>query len=143
MEDEAFLSEQHGGSRRWAVVEDDGESAWLYLTASGSQRPVADCWLYNRDVNAGTVESRVGQGLAPPAPRSVTGAGAVMSPASSDELRLEWSADGESAAVHFGETLLGFIARASKPGYSRHLIVECPWGRPLDEGLYRELFGGS
>lgn len=43
-----FHSEQHPGSRRWVVFEDDGTSAWLYLTAPDEMRPAADCWLYNR-----------------------------------------------------------------------------------------------
>src|SRR5438132_230494 len=43
-----FVSEQHPVSRRWAVIEDDGRAAWLYLTEPDTRKPVADCWLYNR-----------------------------------------------------------------------------------------------
>src|SRR6188474_2441390 len=44
-----FESEQHPMSRRWAVVEDDGKVAWLYLTAPDSLKPVATCFLYNQN----------------------------------------------------------------------------------------------
>ena len=43
-----FLSDQHPVSRRWAIVEDDGRSGWLYLSEPAATRVAAHCWLYNR-----------------------------------------------------------------------------------------------
>jgi hypothetical protein len=43
-----FLDSQHSTSRRFAVLEDNGTSAWLYLTEPDSRTPVADAWVYNR-----------------------------------------------------------------------------------------------
>jgi hypothetical protein len=116
MDDDLFLSEQHAHSRRWAVVEDDGSSAWLYLTAPESTKPVAICWLYNRTTGS--------EPFQPPSAQSVS---------------FRWSASGEAVAVLFGADLIGFIAGAS--GYSRHLKTASPFGSPLDTGLYSSEFG--
>lgn len=40
--DTIFLSEQNEVSKRWAILEDDGESAWLYVTERENEKPVAD-----------------------------------------------------------------------------------------------------
>ncbi len=37
-EPEILLSERHPISGRWAVVEDDGRSGWLYLTETNRMR---------------------------------------------------------------------------------------------------------
>src|SRR6185295_13020481 len=46
--EDLFMSDRHPISKRWAIVEDDGRVAWLYLTEPGTEKPAADCWLYNR-----------------------------------------------------------------------------------------------
>ena len=48
MTENIFLDEMHPISRRFAVFEDDGNSAWLYLTEPNTRRPVADALVYNR-----------------------------------------------------------------------------------------------
>ena len=115
MNDDLFLSEQHARSRRWAVVEEDAHTAWLYLTDPESAKPVASCWLYNCTVSE-------------PSKRP---------PATSVSFR--WSPSGEAVAIFFGADLIGFIAGRS--GYSRHLEIAGPLGSPLDSDLYASEFG--
>jgi hypothetical protein len=43
-----FLSEQHAHSLRHAVVEDDGEVAYLYLTVPRLTEIAAAAWIYSR-----------------------------------------------------------------------------------------------
>lgn len=143
MTEEVFLSEQHPVSRRWAVLEDDGLSAWLYLTAPDSEQPVADCWIYNRTPAPESAERYLARGIAPPAPLEVIGGDAVMQVASALKFRLEWAQDGESVALLFDGSLLGFIASGRRHGYSRNLRTSCAWGDPLDETLYHSVFGAS
>jgi hypothetical protein len=109
-----FDSEQHPLSRRWAVVEHDGEAAWLYLTAPGSPQPIASCFLYNKSDAA---EGRVGEGI-----------------------HYRWSADGESVAVFFGEVVMGYIADGQTRGFSRLLKTPGTLGHPLDQVLYERTF---
>ena len=112
-DDGPFESEQHPVSRRWALVEDDGSVAWLYMTAPDSLDPVATCFLYN---HAGQVVPR---------------------PA---DIHFRWSTDGESVAVHFGTILMGFIASGEKRGFSKLLTSTGVLGAPLDTNLYERKF---
>ena len=143
MDEHPFLSEQHPVSHRWAIVEDDGRVAWLYLTAPESAKPVSDCWLYNCvpapaecDLNA------MRGGDAPIVPQAVAGPGAVMSP-DQDALWLRWSADGESVAVFARDQLLGFIAAGRRRGFSKHLTASGAFGSVLDPNLFTSVFEPS
>ena len=140
MDEHAFLSEQHPVSRRWAIVEDDGRVAWLYLTAPDSAKPVSDCWLYNRVPAPAECDlDAMRAGDAPIAPQTVAGPGALMSP-SQDALRVRWSADGESVAVFVTDELLGFIPAGHRRGFSRHLTVSGAFGNVLDPYLFTSVF---
>ena len=44
-DDELFLDDEHPASSRFAVLEDDGKSIWLYLTEPGTRQPAADAWV--------------------------------------------------------------------------------------------------
>jgi hypothetical protein len=133
-----FVSQRHPGSRRRAIVEDDGRAAWLYLTRPDSSEPIADCWLYNRvpapaGCEAGQDDPRVvpASHVASPAPFPATAEPAVQ---------LRWSEDGESVAVSIDGRLAGFIANAAGPGYSAQLRLGGAFGNVLDDDLYAALF---
>ncbi len=137
MDDDLFLSEQHAHSQRWAIVEDDGCSAWLYLTAPESTKPVASCWLYNR--TPAPPERNFARGESSVVPLTHTGSSAPLLPPPAQSVSFRWSASGEAVAVLFGGGLIGFIAGAS--GYSKYLKTAGPYGSPLDPGLYISEFG--
>ena len=109
-----FESEQHPLSRRWAVVEDDGDVAWLYLTAPESVKPAAACFLYNQS------DAPAGQ--------------------SGNSIHFRWSIDGNSVAVLFSDLIMGFIVDAKRPGFSHMLKVEGALGSPMDTALYERIF---
>lgn len=140
MPEEVFISEQHPVSRRWAVLEDDGLSAWLYLTKPNSEQPAADCWIYNRIESPESAESYASRGIALPASSEVVGDDALMHPENSSGFRLVWSRDGESVALFSGKLLMGFIAAGQRRGYSRNLRKSGAWGNTLDEALYNVAF---
>lgn len=130
-----FVSEQHPVSRRWAVIEDDGRVAWLYLTEPDSQKPAADCWLYNRVPSPPQFASERGE--SPVVPQTHAADIAGFQPPAEESVHLRWSRDGESVAVLFDSELVGFIANGQKRGFSKHLRASGPFGSVLD----RELFG--
>ncbi len=140
MPEEVFLSEQHSVSHRWVVLEDDGLSAWLYLTEPDSERPFADCWIYNRISNPDPAESYMSRGIAPSAPSGFVSNSALVSSPDASGFRLAWSKDGESVALFDGKILMGFIASGQKRGFSRNIEKAGAWGNPLNEGLYKSLF---
>lgn len=133
-----FVSEQHPVSRRWAVVEDDGCVAWLYLTEPDTLKPVADCWLYNRVVTPSQFDSIRSE--PPLVPQSHAGVGATSQPPAEESVRFRWSPDGESVAVFFDDELIGFIARGHQRGFSRHIRVSGAFGSVLDTELFQKVF---
>lgn len=141
MSEAVFISEQHPVSYRWAVVEDDGLSVWLYLTAPDSEDIVADCWVYNRIASSEHAASYIARGVAPPASSEVIGTDAFIQTINSLDFCLEWSRDGESVALLFNKSPVGLIVSGYKRGYSRNLNQVCAWGSPLNETLYHSVFG--
>jgi hypothetical protein len=140
MPEDIFLSDQNPVSHRWAILEDNGLSAWLYLTEPHSEKPVADCWIYNRVLKSIPAEGYGFHRVAPPAPSDYIGDSAVIISPDSSNFRLVWSQDGESLAFLDGNILMGFIADGQKRGYSRNLKKVGAWGNVLDEDLYESLF---
>jgi hypothetical protein len=147
MSGDFFTSSEHAGSGRAAFVAGEGDSVWLYLTEAVGTQIVADCWLFNL-IPAPTeaeLEPRKpayrAKSQPPPATAEVTTADAFrVAPLGDGDVQFAWSADGESVAAWVGDRLAGFIARAERRGYSVHLVAECPWGRPADPALYKQLF---
>ena len=146
MADELALSDPHPISRRAAVVADEGESVWLYLTAPDGSI-AADCWLYNRVPAPSTEALRPllaeyrARRAPPPAPAEVVGPGAHrVAPLEREAVAFTWSADGEAVAASVDGVLIGFIAPGARRGYSQHLRAAGPWGSPFDADLYGTLF---
>jgi hypothetical protein len=42
------VSERHPDSGRTAIIADEGDSVWLYLTDPSGEGVTTDCWLMNR-----------------------------------------------------------------------------------------------
>ena len=101
--------------------EDDGLSAWLYLTEPDSEKPVADRWIYNRISNPESTESYMSREVAPPAPSDFARDGAFVVSPDAPSFRLVWSKDGESVALFDGNILMEFIASGQKRGFSRKM----------------------
>ena len=138
IDDGLFVTAQHPFSRRWAIVDDDGRAAWLYLTAPDSQAPIADCWLYNRVPAPAGCD--VARGEPPVVPASYTETAEPFAPPPEESVRVLWSPDGESVAVYFDDQLMGFIANATGPGYSALLRVSGPFGQPVDAEMFAATF---
>lgn len=138
-----FLGIKHQASRRLAVLDDDGTSAWLYVTEPDSRKPAADAWVYNRIAAppAEAIESY--RGGPPPAAQGFAGESARCEDPSSHAWSFVWSPDGESVAVARDGEPVAFIVAGQKYGYSRNLAKEGPWGRPWSEELYLTTFGAA
>jgi hypothetical protein len=142
---DALLVQQHERSGRTAIVADEGDSVWLYLTEPHLRAIAADCWLFNRVVAPPTADSEPqlssyrAQALPPPAPSGMVGPGAVRT-SLIDSVHVEWSPDGNAVAAWAEAELIGFITPGRRRGFSRFLLAEGPWGAPLDLELYERSF---
>ena len=111
-----FLSDQNAQSLRHAVVEDDGDVAYLYLTAPQSTTIAASAWIYNRASSP----------LTPP-------------PLTRDWALL-WSHDGHSVAILADGLPMACIVNATNPGYSRGLTAPTSLGTTWDHAIYARVF---
>lgn len=144
------VTERHPESQRTAIIADEGDSVWLYLTDVSGEGVTADCWLVNRIpapryaelAEAEGAEQYRGQGLPPPAIAEVVADGAFRdAPLEAARCRFTWAASGESVAAYYDTELLGFIVRGEPRGFSKFLRVASPWGEPLDLERFVEVFG--
>jgi hypothetical protein len=133
-----FISRQHPVSRRFAIIEDDGRVAWLYLTEPDRPKPIADCWLYNRVASPQQFEN-AGVGV-PIVPQTHSAEIMGLQPPAEKSVHVRWSNDGESVAVLFDSEIIGFIVQGQNRGYSRHLCVSGPFGNVLDKELFAKVF---
>lgn len=138
MSDDLFLSDKSRRSHRWAIVEDNGRSAWLYLTEPDSERPVAHGFLYNR--LAAPAEHGDPRGEAPVVPVAYVANPNPFQPPAPEEFLFRWSTDGNAVAVFLAGELFAFVTTGSHSGYSKNLLAAGPYGLPLDAELYATLF---
>ena len=134
-------SAPHPVSGLRALVEDDGDSVWLYLVDGRDRKIRADCWLYNRRVFEAAELKGWPRDRPPPAPSDVVGPEACWAASLSETVEFIWSRDGGSVAVRIGETLLGYVVEGNRRGHSRYLRGAGPWGSGFDQGEYDRVFG--
>ncbi len=142
MSEDLFLSEQHPTSRRWAIFEDNGKSAWLYLSEPNSTQPVATCFVYNRvAAPEGITFSR---GEPPIVPAAYVVSQEPYTPPAEGAVSFRWAADGDSVALVFDIEVVGFIANGNPRGFSKQLKAASSFGQSMDDmAIYEQAFGAT
>lgn len=143
-EDDALLLEfDSEASGRTAVIADEGDSVWLYLTHPSDEEIERDCWLFNTPTAPAEPDPAVyeAQSAPPPAPAHLITDEGTRAVPQERSFRVRWSADGESAAVWLDETPIGLVTMSEERGISRYLREAAAWGRPWDEAVFAALFG--
>ncbi len=135
-----FIDEQNPQSSRFAIIEDDGTSAWLYLTERDKTMPVADVWVYNRIPAPPAEDIQSYRGGPPPAVSGYVSDSALCPSPKSHEWKFLWSADGESVAITKDGVPVACILAGQKRGYSRELTKDGPWGKTWSDELYAKVF---
>lgn len=135
-----FLSEQHPLSKRHVVLEDDGQTIWLYLTLRDSVRPVTDVWVYNRVERPGARVTSSAPSPPPATAEFLGDTGRIEFPLAHD-WSFVWSADGEAVAVVMDGKPVAFVRSQQKPGLSRQLSQDGPYGHVWSEDEYQATFG--
>lgn len=135
-----YLSFVSDASGRQTTMEDDGYSAWLYLTSQDKHEVVADCFVYSRVELPELRVVPLGKSGPPLLLRQFATSCAVQQSVSEDSLRIEFSSDGHSAVVLLRDEPWTFVISNQKHGYSKSLSKAGPFGHPWDEQLFREYF---
>ena len=123
------------------MFEDDGTSAWLYLTGANSEQPMADCWIYNRIAPPDPSEIKQYQNGPPPACTGYASAADTVIDTNPPEVSFVWSKSGNDVSVRVNGVILGFISSQLTGGYSRRLLQNGPWGRTWNQAIFTGLFG--
>ena len=137
---ELFINSHHPGSNRFAVFEDDGASAWLYLTESGNQKIVADVWIYNCVDAPPTLEIKAYRSSPPPAAIGYASDTALCEAPQVHNWQIIWSHDGQSVALTKDGVPVGCIILASRESYSKELTKNDPWGKPWSDQVFESYF---
>ena len=140
METLPFLSEQHETSGRYAIFEDDGASAWLYITEPGTTQPVADAWVYNRVAAPTMEEVQSYRDQPPPAAQGFISDAARCDNPEQHEWSFLWSDDGEAVAILRDDLAMACILLDQSVSYSRNLVQTGPWGGEWNETAFASRF---
>jgi len=141
MAEEIFITDHNTSTKRWAILEDNGNSAWLYLTKPGTQQPEKDAFVYSpvqlvEELNISDIK----QGLPPMLTSELATRSAIILNPKAIEFGIKWSDDGESVAVTYKNIPISMIVRESERGYSTSLSRESAFGKPWDQTVYDKYF---
>lgn len=139
-ENRPFHSLQHPDTKRWAVFEDYGASAWLTVTTPDEPRPVGDCFVYNCHPPEDTIPASWNRSGPPPITTRFASPGACRPNISAKRVRLTWTGIGHAALVLIDGEPVAFLVVGERHGYSRGIAVDGPYGRPWDDARYAEVF---
>jgi len=138
-----FLQSRHPASKRMAVLDDDGRTAFLYLTQAANRKPVKDAVVYSRVPPVDAVDwARIKQtGETPQLSKAVASSSAVIAVPKTTEFTFRWSADGHSVAVLRNGVPLAFVSMQERFGFSKAVAIASPLANPWDQARYVALFG--
>lgn len=137
MTDASYMLEWNNDtSQRLAVLEDDGTSAWLYLTVPNNRKPIADVWVHNRIAAPPQSEIKKYRGGPPPAASGFADDSDVCQSPDEHEWTLDWHDNGESVILHCDGKPVAMLAASGRRGWSRNLLRDGPWGNVWDDELY-------
>ena len=143
MAEDIFLESQSPVSKRYAVLEDNGKIAFLYLTEPGTPKPVKDAVVYIRvpPVEAVDWERIKKSGETPLLRKDLASPTAVIKNPKASEFKFKWSADGDSVAVLRDGQPLAFATIKERFGFSRAVSITSPLANAWDQARYTSLFG--
>ena len=143
MSEETFMLESFNDrSRRVAVFEDDGTSAWLYLSDVDDRKPVADVWVHNRIEAPPTAEIKNYRGGPPPAAVGFADDSSICHDPESHDWSFDWHHDGDAVVLQRDRVPVAMLIAHELRGWSRNLLRDGPWGNAWDEDRYRAVVEG-
>lgn len=137
MSDKTYMLESlNDASQRVAVFEDDGTSAWLYLSKANDRKPIADVWVHNRISAPPTSEIQNYRGGPPPAASGFADDSTICDDPDAHDWTFTWHDGGDAVAMHRDGIPVALLISSDRKGWSRNLRREGPWGNLWDENKY-------
>jgi hypothetical protein len=144
------MSSYNEATKRHAVLEDDGLTAWLYLHGPSDDpgRTAAverACFVYSREapIDARDVESY--RPKPPPIAKDYATEAALTEEPAAHRWAIEWSTGGQAVLLRKdGQPwCLVEVNGASRHGHCKGIKVEGPWGSPWDQQRFDGLRWGG
>jgi len=135
-----FLTVQHPFSLRWAILEDDGVGAWLYITEPDQPVPIADCLVYSCIEPVEAIPGEWDRKSPPPLTRDFASERAWQPDATSARIRLAWSSNGRGAVVVMDDEPVAFLTVGARRGCSKSIARSGRYGNSWDEALFESVF---
>lgn len=137
---ELFINSHHSVSKRFAIFEDDGTSAWLYLTEPDDLKIASDAWIHNRVDAPPASQVTVYRPAPPPAAIGYASNTALCEAPHAHDWKIIWSQDGHSVALSKDGVPVGCITLTPKASYSKELVKDGPWGKPWSGQVFDSYF---
>ena len=123
-------------SGRVAVFEDDGVSAWLYLSGANDRKPIADVWVHNRIKAPPTTEIANYHGGPPSAASGFADDSTICHDPDAHNWTYTWHDDGDAVVIHRDGIPVAMLIASERRGWSRNLRRDGPWGNVWSEDRY-------
>lgn len=136
-----FVEDCHPTSTRCAILEDNGSSAWLYLTPAGGEGIEKDAFAYSpvrphEELDREAIEA----GNPPILIRKYASERAVIESPEEHSFRLVWSSDGESVALLYKGDPIAMVVSGYEKGFSVALVSKSGFGQAWDQSVYETAF---
>jgi hypothetical protein len=141
---EIIFESKHPDSKKLAVFEDNGSSAWLYLASSASQEVEKDAFVYSpREPRLELNRIGMKGGEPPILVAEFASDDAVVNVTDENDLSIVWSDNGKSLALFHKADVLAAIYEDDDQGYSKALAKRCGFGKPWSEEKYKAFFSDA
>jgi hypothetical protein len=126
-----YSNQIHKNSGLQAILENNGETIWLYINDSYGNT-LRDCWVLNASPNIVVDQKRE---FTSPAPIQFTQNTPDTSKIKKTDFDLFWRQDGEAVHVSLFGNKVCCLRLEEGRGYNIYLNQICPWGLPYSELL--------
>jgi len=137
-----FIHSFNEVSKRYVILDEQNDSAIMYLSEVGIQKPAKDAFAYMRvePVDFPTWEKRMKAGEPPILHSDIASKQAVITNTKESDFSFKWSTNGESVALFYMNKPIAFISLTEKYGFSKAVTKNSPIVNSWDEKLYTKLF---
>lgn len=137
-----FINSYNSLSDRYAILDEQDESAMLYLSEKGSQRPIKDAFAYMRiePIDIDSWKDRMKAGEPPVLHKELASKQAVILTTKESDFSFIWSNDGDAVSLRYLNQPIAFISIDETFGFSKSVVKDSPVVNLWNEELFSSLF---
>jgi len=138
---ELFKDECHPVSGRCVILEDNGSSAWLYMTPKSGEGIENVAFAYSPIEPADELnKEEIAKGNPPALFKKLASDNAVIYSTKESEFSFKWSLNGESIALLYKDNPIAMIYEGNQRGFSKALSQKSIFGEPWSQDVYSSEF---